>query len=110
MAGRSPWQPESRILVEGGLAELQGKIQPGDILVGCTSIKVVGAKWERRMIPARGFDFDTTVAAIGSNEPKWGCGDVVLMFERPGEADSKAVDTFFEFFEPPFDNPWKQQQ
>ena len=97
-------------LVEGGLAERQGKIQVGDVLVACTATKVVGAKWERRLIPARNFDFDTTVGAIGSNEPKFGCQDVVLMFERPGEADTKVVDTFFEFFEPPFDNPWKQRQ
>jgi len=97
-------------LVEGGFADTQGKIQPGDVLVGVTAIKVVGAKWERRMLPARKFDFDTAVGAIGSNERKWNCDDVVLMFERPSEADSDAVDAFLEFFEPPFDNPWKQQQ
>lgn len=97
-------------LVEGGLAERQGRVQPGDVLVGVTAVKIVGAKWERRLIPARTFDFDTVVGAIGSNEAKWGCNDVILMFERPGEADSAAVDTFLEFFEPPFDNPWKQQQ
>jgi hypothetical protein len=54
------------------------------------------------MLPARKFDFDTAVGAIGSNERKWNCDDVVLMFERPSEADSDAVDTFLEFFEPPF--------
>jgi len=97
-------------LVEGGLADRQGKIQNGDILIGVTAIKVVGAKWERRMLPARKFNFDTAVGAIGSNEPKWNCYDVALMFERPSEADRDAVDTFMEFFEPPFDNPWKQQQ
>lgn len=97
-------------LVEGGLAAVQGKIQPGDVLVGVTAIKVVGAKWERRMIPARRFNFDTAVGAIGSNEPKWSCNDVILMFERPSECDSAKVDAFMEFFEPPFDNPWKQQQ
>lgn len=97
-------------LVEGGLAAVQGKIQPGDVLVGVTAIKVVGAKWERRMIPARRFNFDTAVGAIGSNEPKWSCNDVILMFERPSECDSAEVDAFMEFFEPPFDNPWKQQQ
>lgn len=91
-------------LVEDGLAARQGKIQVGDILVGVTAVKIVGAKWERRMIPARRFDFDTTVAAIGSNEPKWGCNDVVLMFERPGEANQEALDEFFAFLEPPFDN------
>jgi len=31
-------------LVEGGLAAVQGKIQPGDVLVGVTAIKVVGGK------------------------------------------------------------------
>ncbi|KAL3916727.1 MAG: hypothetical protein SGILL_005048, partial [Bacillariaceae sp.] len=92
-------------LVEDGLAARQGKIQPGDVLVGVTAVKIVGAKYERRLIPARNFDFDTTVGAIGSNDPKWGCNDVVLMFERPGDSDPKAVDEFLEFFEPPFDNP-----
>jgi hypothetical protein len=65
-------------LVEGGAAEQQGKIKIGDVLVGVTAVKVVGAKWERRMLPARSFDFDTVVGAISSNEPKWGCDDVVL--------------------------------
>lgn len=96
--------------VEGGLAERQGKIQKGDILVGITAVKIVGAKYERRLIPARNFDFDTVVGAIGSNDQKWRCNDVILMFERPGETDPAAVKTFFDFFEPPFDNPWKQQQ
>ena len=54
------------------------------------------------MIPARRFDFDTTVGAIGSNEPKWSCNDVVLMFERPEECEREEVDAFMEFFEPPF--------
>jgi hypothetical protein len=96
--------------VEGGLAERQGKIQKGDVLVAVTAVKIVGAKWERRLIPARTFNFDTAVGAIGSNEAKWGCNDVILMFERPGESNPEAVNTFFDFFEPPFDNPWKQQQ
>jgi hypothetical protein len=95
-------------MVDGGLAERQGKIKEGDMLIGITAVKVAGARWERRMIPARKFDFDTVVGAIGSNEAKWGCSDVILMFERPGEADSAAVDTFLDLFEPPFANPWKQ--
>ena len=66
------------------------------------SLSLSLAKWERRMLPARKFDFDTAVGAIGSNERKWNCDDVVLMFERPSEADSDAVDAFLEFFEPPF--------
>ena len=31
-------------LVEDGLAAVQGKIQPGDVLIGVTAIKVVGGK------------------------------------------------------------------
>lgn len=65
-------------LVEGGAAERQGKIQKGDILVGVTAVKVIGAKWERRLLPARPFDFDTVVGAISSNDVKWGCDDVIL--------------------------------
>lgn len=95
-------------LVEGGNADASGKVQVGDRLVGITAVKVVGAKYERRMIPCRGFAFDTMVGAIESNSPRYACEDVVLFLERPDEADSVRVDEFLEFFEPPFDNPWKQ--
>jgi hypothetical protein len=97
-------------LVAGGNAAKSGLVQIGDMLVGITAVKVVGAKYERRMIPARKFDFDTMVGAIGSNEERFSCSDVVLMLERPGESDSASVDKFMDFFEPPFDNPWKQRQ
>lgn len=100
-------------LVEGGNADNekdadgQSIIQPGDILIGITAIKVIGAKWERRMIPAVNFDFDTVVGAIGSNEAKWGCDDVVLQFKRPSEANDEDVNSFLEFFEPPGDSVWR---
>lgn len=96
-------------LVEDGLAMRQGRIQPGDILVGVTAVKVIGAKWERRMIPARTFDFDTTVGAIQSNDSKFGCEDVILMFETPDSegADPQETKAFLDFFEPPWNNPWK---
>lgn len=97
-------------LVESGNAADSGAIQPGDVLVGITAIKIVGAKFERRLIPSRKFDFDTMVGAIESNSDRYGCSDVILVLERPGEAESTEVDTFMEFFEPPFDNPWKQRQ
>jgi hypothetical protein len=97
-------------LVPGGNAERSRQVQVGDVLVGMTAVKVVGAKYERRLIPARKFDFDTMVGAIGSNDERFSCTNVILMLERPGEADSAAVDAFMEFFEPPFDNPWKQRQ
>lgn len=97
-------------LVPGGHADVDGTVLAGDILVGITAVKIVGAKYERRLIPARNFDFDTMVGAVESNNPKWGCNDVILAFERPGEADSNQVNQFMQFFEPPFDNPWKQRQ
>lgn len=97
-------------IIPGGNAAIEGTAKPGDILVGITAVKVVGAKFERRMIPARKFDFDTMVGAVSSNEPRYGCEDVILMLERPEEADPKVTDDFMDFFEPPFDNPWKQQQ
>ena len=87
-------------LVEGGNAEYSGKVKVGDNLVAITAIKVVGAKFERRLIPCRGFDFDTMVGAINSNDPKWGCDGVILLLERPDEADRAEVDKFLEFFEP----------
>lgn len=98
-------------LVENGHAARSPiEIGIGDVLVGITAVKVVGAKYERRLIPARNFDFDTLVGAITSNDPRYGCDNVILVFERPNEADPKVVDQFMRFFEPPFDNPWKQQQ
>jgi len=48
-------------IVEGGNADYNGNVKIGDLLVGITAVKVVGAKFERRMIPCRKFDFDTMV-------------------------------------------------
>lgn len=97
-------------LVEGGNAARQGILKPDDILIGVTAIQIAGAKWERRLIPARKFGFDLVVGAIGSNEEKWGCNNVILMVERPEESNRKEVDKFLEFFEPPPDTPWKLPQ
>ena len=95
-------------LVEGGNAERMGTIQPGDRLVGVTAIKVVGAKWERRLIPAKDLSFDTVVGAIQSNDMKWGCDDVVLQFMRPDDVeDMQKVDDFLSFFNPPGDSAWR---
>ena len=37
-------------LVEDGLADMQGKIQPDDVLIGVTAIKVVGGKTDTMML------------------------------------------------------------
>ena len=95
-------------IVEGGNADIQGVVQKGDILIGVTAIKVIGAKWERRLIPARDLSFDTIVDAISSNDPKWGCEDVVLQFERPSEVeDEQAVKDHLSFYNPPGDSAWR---
>jgi hypothetical protein len=96
-------------LVEGGSAELQGTIQPGDVLVGVSAVKVIGAKWERRLVPCHKWPLETVVGAIGSNQKKWGCQDVILQFTRKSDAaDDEAVAAHLEFFEPPLDSPWKK--
>eukprot|EP00549_Striatella_unipunctata_P013340 CAMPEP_0118705270 /NCGR_PEP_ID=MMETSP0800-20121206/19774_1 /TAXON_ID=210618 ORGANISM="Striatella unipunctata, Strain CCMP2910" /NCGR_SAMPLE_ID=MMETSP0800 /ASSEMBLY_ACC=CAM_ASM_000638 /LENGTH=222 /DNA_ID=CAMNT_0006607405 /DNA_START=23 /DNA_END=691 /DNA_ORIENTATION=+ len=96
-------------LVEGGNAAMQGMVKVGDRLTAMTAVKIIGAKWERRLIPALDFDFDTVVGAIGSNDPKWGCEDCVLQLARP-EADEAKIRQFMEFFNPPGDSPWRQRQ
>jgi hypothetical protein len=109
-------EPGRGVKVEGfvpdGNAErlAADRIQIGDVLVGITAVKIVGARWERRMIPCRNFDYDAVVGAIRSNDRKWGCEDVVLWLERPGVADPDKVNAMLEFFEPPFETPWKQRQ
>jgi len=95
-------------LVEGGVAERQGFIEKDDVLIGITAIKIVGAKYERRLIPAKDLSFDTIVSAIGSNESKWGCDNVVLQFARPSLVeDEEEIQAHLAFFNPPGDNPWR---
>merc|ERR1712125_147826 len=79
-------------LVEGGNADIQGIVKPGDVLVGITAVKIVGAKWERRLIPCRTFDFDTMVGAVGSNDPKWGCSDVILLKDLTRQILLRLID------------------
>jgi len=69
-------------LVDGGNAMASGLVGVGDVLVGVTGVKVVGAKHERVLVPAQGLDFDTIISAIGSNIEKWGCDDVILHLKK----------------------------
>jgi hypothetical protein len=46
-------------LVQGGNAAIEGSVKPDDILIGLTAVKVVGAKYERRLLPTFLFDFET---------------------------------------------------
>ena len=94
-------------LVEDGNAAKSGVIQPGDICYAVTAVKVFGARYERKLIPAIDLNFDTIMGAIGSNQPKWKCKDVVLQMYRPGDADEAEVRKFLEFFEIPPNNVWR---
>jgi len=74
-------------LVEGGNAEASGAIKPGDILLATTACVGRDGTFERRLIPSRWLDFDTIMAAIGTNEAKFSkdrSNDVILQFMRPG--------------------------
>ena len=93
--------------VEGGNAAASGKIQPGDILIAVTAVKVFQARWERKLIPCTQLEFDTIMAAIGSNQPQWGARDVVLQFMRPGESDAAKIREHLGFFEIPYDHVFK---
>jgi len=72
-------------VVDGGNAAAQGSLRAGDVLVGVSAIRCIGAKFQREMFDATDMDFETVVEAIGSNEPKWKCEDVLLQFTRPAE-------------------------
>ena len=58
-------------LVEGGNAEKDGRIKPGDVLLATTACMGRDGKFERKVIPSRYLDFDTIMNAIGSNEAKF---------------------------------------
>eukprot|EP00316_Scyphosphaera_apsteinii_P025294 CAMPEP_0119299350 /NCGR_PEP_ID=MMETSP1333-20130426/1424_1 /TAXON_ID=418940 /ORGANISM="Scyphosphaera apsteinii, Strain RCC1455" /LENGTH=147 /DNA_ID=CAMNT_0007300743 /DNA_START=160 /DNA_END=603 /DNA_ORIENTATION=- len=73
-------------LVPDGAAERSGKLAVGDELVGVTGVIFQGAKFERQMIDCTRWDFDTVVDAIGSNEARFGCEDVILQFRRPKQS------------------------
>jgi len=58
-------------LVEGGNADKDGTIKPGDVLLATTAAMSIGPKFERKLIPSRYLDFDTIMGAIASNAPKF---------------------------------------
>ena len=71
-------------LVEDSNAFKSGKIQVDDDLVGVTAIIVRGSKYERRLLPCSGneWDFERVVDAIKSNTRDFQCEDVIMQFRR----------------------------
>ena len=78
-------------LVEDGNAWKDGRVLVGDRLAKTSAVilggespllSVGGGKqytnWERELVPCTKMDFDTIMAAIGSNSGAWGYTDVVL--------------------------------
>merc|ERR1711951_224393 len=89
--------------VDGGNALADGTIQPGDVLIAVSACKEFGPRRERKLLPAKSMDFDTVIAAITSNDPRFygagwkkGTKDVTMMFYRPGEGEEAKVDEFLE--------------
>ena len=70
-------------LVDDGNAAQAGKIQPGDILLATTACKEIGPRYERKLLPCIDMDFDIIMGAIGSNEARYRCNGVCMMFMRP---------------------------
>eukprot|EP00316_Scyphosphaera_apsteinii_P021538 CAMPEP_0119299450 /NCGR_PEP_ID=MMETSP1333-20130426/1532_1 /TAXON_ID=418940 /ORGANISM="Scyphosphaera apsteinii, Strain RCC1455" /LENGTH=169 /DNA_ID=CAMNT_0007300893 /DNA_START=129 /DNA_END=638 /DNA_ORIENTATION=- len=93
-------------LVEDGNAARAGAIQAGDVLMAVTACKEFGPRSERKLLPALDLDFDTIMGAIGSNQARYQCRDVILQFQRP-TADDAAVREFLKFFEIPFNHVFR---
>ena len=80
-------------LVEGGNAERDGRILVGDRLMRVSAVQFAGqsalvtlgtgtqyTSFKRELIPCGQLDFDTIMAAIASNDGRYGYTDVVLEF------------------------------
>ncbi|KAI3432249.1 hypothetical protein D9Q98_003810 [Chlorella vulgaris] len=95
-------------LVPGGNAEKDGRVQAGDVLVKCSATLLKAGKegeferegygqrpydnWEQVLFDARGKQFDTVMAALGSNSERWGIFTIQLEFERGEAAAAGAPD------------------
>lgn len=78
-------------LIENGNADTDGRILVGDKLLRCSAVSFTGqsalvtlgagtqfTSFKRDLIPCTQLDFETIMAAIGSNEGRYGYNDVVL--------------------------------
>lgn len=83
--------------VQGGNADRDGRIWIGDVLLQCSAIQFTKqmelggfSNWERTMISAS-MEFDGVMAAIQSNDGRFGCVDVVMKFRRTPESLPRPV-------------------
>ena len=103
----SPGLPEGVVvggLVEGGAAERDGRVLVGDRLIRVSAVQFGGQEslvklgdgaqytsFSRELIPVTTLDFDTIMAAIGSNEGRYGYTDVVLELQHTDDSVPRAV-------------------
>lgn len=86
-------------LVEGGRAELDGRILVGDKLIRVSAVKFGGqpsliklgdgaqfTSVERNLIPVTALPFDVIMSAIASNEGRYGYTDVALELQRTDQS------------------------
>lgn len=87
----------------GGHADKTGQIQVGDILAKCSAVVLkegaenkydtegYGEKlytnWETVMFDCEGQDFKTVMAALKSNNGRWGINDVTLVLRKGAKKD-----------------------
>lgn len=80
-----------RVRAQDGNADVDGRVLVGDRLLRVSAVSFGGeaalvtlgsgpqfTKFERNLIPCTNLPFDTIMAAIGSNEGRYGYTDVVL--------------------------------
>lgn len=79
-------------VVEGSNADLNGRVCVGDELVSTSAVVFTDkfnsgsfSNYERQMVTCTKMEFDGIMSAIGSNDGRYGCVDVVLKL-RPTES------------------------
>lgn len=83
----------------GSNADKNGQVSVGDILVGCSGVVLKEAKlsgsfekegygqrpydnWETVYFDCRGKQYDTIMAALSSNNPRWGINTITLGLKK----------------------------
>ena len=103
----TPGKPEGVVvadLVSGGNADRDGRVLIGDKLMRVSAVQFGGqsalltlgsgqqyTSTKRELIPCTTLDFDTIMAAIGSNEGRYGYTDVVLELAHTDASKPRAV-------------------
>ena len=91
-------------LIESGNAFADGRVLVGDKLVACSAVTFGGkgalvtvgvgrqfSSWERELIPCGKLDFDTIMAALGSNSGRFGYTDIVLELQHTDASVPRAA-------------------